>query len=1109
MKRLVALVATLGLLVGVVGPASVAASSPTRGLHVSTQTIKTLSTYQGAKSNSGKIARSDPTLLARKDTNPVRVMVKFDADSLASYDGSIDGLAATSPDVTGKALSANPRAVRAYQKHLDTLSKGIRADIARIVPSAKLGQTFTKAYGGVAAIVPANKAADLLKVPGVVAVQSDKLEQPTWISSIQYVGAPKAWQSLGGSRTAGQGVKVGILDTGIWPEHPMLKDPGIPYVGGTYACQFGDGSDPLLGAPFKCNDKLIGAYAFLNTYLSVYGAAPGEFCDNVTGQCSARDADGHGTHTTTTAAGSPVAHAPIFGIDRGPISGVAPGASVIDYRVCLDQGCFQSDSVAAIGQAITDGVNVINYSIGGGADPYADPVELAFLDAYANGISVNASAGNSGPAAGTVEHNAPWVTTVGASTWDGAYLTRLHLHAANGDEFSASGSDIVPGLTTATPVVNGASVPGQSDLCDTPFPAGSLTGKVVVCERGGNGRNEKSFNAAQGGAAGMILYNPTLQNLFTDNFWIPTVMLEGPEPAADLLAFLSSHTGVTARWQTGTKRDARGDVMTVFSSRGPGADFIKPDVTAPGLQILGGNTPVPINVAAGPPGQLYQIIAGTSMSAPHATGVAALVKAAHPSWTPGQIKSALMTSSVQDVLKADGTKADPFDRGAGSIRADRAIRPTITLDVPAAAYYASAADKDGRLDLNVPSIDVDPMPGGVTTTRTVTNVSGQSQSFRVRTTDPKGVDINVSPSRFWLAPGASQTLTVQISAPAVPDGWYFGQITIDPQRHGAISAVLPVAFDRAQGKVTLSHTCDATDLARNVSTTCTVQATNLAPVASTVSLDVSAPRHVTISDVSAPGIPSSGGIHWSGVLAGALAPTVDSIAPAGGTSPAGGYLPLSLFGITPLPGFGDETLTNIGVPAFKWGSETYTQVGIDSNGYVVIGGGTAADNECCNVQTFPDPARPNNVLAPYWTDLDLSAGGAVAAGILNDGVNDFLVVDWEDAPAWGTTNSNSFQIWIQLGSTEGIWYAHGGLDGPSDALSIGAENRDGSSGVNLVGAPVASDYVVKTSPPLPGGTVTITYKATVSRHGTYAIPASMTSDLVRGTAIRTVVLSVH
>ena len=146
---------------------------------------------------------------------------------------------------------------------------------------------------------------------------------------------------------------------------------------------------------------------------------------------------------------------------------------------------------------------------------------------------------------------------------------------------------------------------------------------------------------------------------------------------------------------------------------------------------------------------------------------------------------------------------------------------------------------------------------------------------------------------------------------------------------------------------------------------------------------------------------------------------------------------------------------------------------------------------------------------PGMAVLDLSAGGAVAAGILNDGVNDFLVVDWEDAPAWGTTNSNSFQIWIQLGSTEGIWYAHGGLDGPSDALSIGAENRDGSSGVNLVGAPVASDYVVKTSPPLPGGTVTITYKATVSRHGTYAIPASMTSDLVRGTAIRTVVLSVH
>ncbi len=233
----------------------------------------------------------------------------------------------------------------------------------------------------------------------------------------------------------------------------MLKDPGIRHPGGTYDCQFGDGTDPALGPAFACNDKLVGAYAFLDTYMDQFGSLPGEFCDDATGECSARDADGHGTHTATTAAGSGVSSAKIMGIERGPVSGVAPGASVVAFRVCLDQGCFQSDSIEAIEKAIDLGIDVINFSIGGGAQAFSDAVELAFLDAYAAGISVNASAGNGGPGAATAEHAGPWVTTVGASTYDHMYLTRLDLTADGGATFHATGSSIVPGLTSATPVV--------------------------------------------------------------------------------------------------------------------------------------------------------------------------------------------------------------------------------------------------------------------------------------------------------------------------------------------------------------------------------------------------------------------------------------------------------------------------------------------------------------------------------------------------------------------------------------------------------------------------------------------------------------------------------
>ena len=156
---------------------------------------------------------------------------------------------------------------------------------------------------------------------------------------------------------------------------------------------------------------------------------------------------------------------------------------------------------------------------------------------------------------------------------------------------------------------------------------------------------------------------------------------------------MSGHTNVMATWASGSAVAAQGDVMASFSSRGPEADFIKPDVTAPGVQILAGNTPQPASVDSGAPGQNYQAIAGTSMSSPHASGTSLLLKAAHPTWTPGQIKSALMTSSVQSVVKENGvTPADPFDRGAGSIRANRAVMPTVTFDVTPQAYYQSAND---------------------------------------------------------------------------------------------------------------------------------------------------------------------------------------------------------------------------------------------------------------------------------------------------------------------------------------------------------------------------------------------------------------------------------
>ena len=270
-------------------------------------------------------------------------------------------------------------------------------------------------------------------------------------------------------------------------------------------------------------------------------------------------------------------------------------------------------------------------------------------------------------------------------------------------------------------------------------------------------RNLRSFNVFQAGGEGMILHAVT-KDLFTDNFWLPTVMVP-PEEGDELQEFLDEEDGETARWQSGSAQRIRGDVMTNFSSRGPLGDWIKPDVTAPGMEILAGTTPDPHDTAvfSGPPGEFFQAIAGTSMSSPHSTGVSALVKAAHPDWSPGQIKSALMTSSVQNVLKEDGdTRADPFDRGAGSIRADRAVNPTVTFDVTTAAYVAAAGNPLGRIHVNTPSINAPTMPGIVTTTRTMENVSGRTQKLRARTPEPDDAEITVSPRTVRLAPGGNR-----------------------------------------------------------------------------------------------------------------------------------------------------------------------------------------------------------------------------------------------------------------------------------------------------------------------------------------------------------------
>jgi len=1047
------------------------------------------SRVEGFKSAASALAKTSPGLLKRSDSALVPVMIKLDHDALASYQGGVGRLAATSPSATGRSLDLQSRASKAYSAHLAAEEAAFVDSLDAVAPAAEVGQSFRIVYGGVSALVPANKVADILKIDGVVAVQADTLNKPLTDSSAAFLNAAPVYGALGGAANAGQGIIYGNLDTGIWPEHPSFADQGNLSAppGPARACDYGD--NPLTPAsdPFVCSNKLIGGDAFLATYLSDPDRAAREVFH------TSRDSNGHGTHTSSTSAGNALASAKVFGVEHGPLAGMAPGAWVMEYKVCGLDGCFASDSAAAVAQAIVDGVDVINFSISGGTDPMTDPVELAFLDAYAAGVFVSASAGNDGPGAGTANHLSPWVTTVAASTQTREFATTLNLTADNGDVFSGDGASITAGVGPL-PVVLASAAPYSDALCTTPAAPGTFTGKIVACRRGGIARVDKGFNVLQGGAAGMVLYNATLADTETDSHWLPTVHLAD---GTDLVAFLSGHTGVIGQFAAGAKRNGQGDVMAAFSSRGPAGNFIKPDVTAPGVQILAGDTPIVEDSTSGPGGELFQAIAGTSMSSPHVAGAAILTRAVHPTWTPGQVKSALMTTSLTDVVKEDlVTPADPFDLGAGRIDIGKSSGAALGFDETAANYLAMTGDPINAVHLNLPSINAPVLPGRLTTTRTAQNLTGARATFEVSTKAPAGSSITVTPTRFTLNAGANQVLTITISTSAPLGAQQFGEIRIK-RTNSSQRTHLPVAWIHTQGDVNLSQDCDANQLRIGEETTCTIEAVNNAPGDATVDLDTLTSNNLRITAATGAAVVDSHHAQLADVV---LAGETSGV-PSVGDGELFGYIPLDAFGVSPIP-IGDEEIINFNVPPYVYNGVTYNRIGVDSNGYTIAGGGSSEDNECCNLPTGPSAAPPNNMLAPFWTDLDGAGAAGIFASTLTDGVDTWLVVEHR-VNVFGTNSLRTFQTWIGVNGTQDITYAYDPAALPSNPngqpFLIGAENELGQG--DMVAVLPTTDQRVTSTAPTPGASVSYDVTVRGTARGMGSVRTEMTATGVPGVTV--------
>ena len=502
-------------------------------------------------------------------------------------------------------------------------------------------------------------------------------------------------------------------------------------------------------------------------------------------------------------------------------------------------------------------------------------------------------------------------------------------------------------------------------------------------------------------------------------------------------------------------------------------------------------------------GQLFQAIQGTSMSSPHVAGARPCsATTAHLDAGPDQVR--VMSSAIGAVVKEDGsTPADSFDVGSGRIDLARAPHAGLVIDETGANFVALA----GHLwDANYPSLYVPNLAGKISVTRTLQNTRNGARTWTTHVTAPTDLKVTV-PKTFDVAKNGKRTIKITVDGSRLATG-DLRHALIELKSKGENTLRFPITVVRGTTPVPLTKNCEPTVIGLNNTTDCTITITNSTFEPAQVVMTDKMPEKLALIGSSVTNAIAVGGnkVVFSGVVAPAQPPSV-AVADDAGGSP-GGYLPLSLFGGTiTVAGMGDETIANFNVPAFLYGAELFTRIGLTSNGYAIVGGGTAADVDFVN-QGLPDAAAPNNVIAPYWTDLNLASGGTMRVNVLTDGVSDWLVLEWENVPEYSIpANTHSFQIWIGVNGTEDVSMTYGPQSGNGDGgfLTVGAENRFGNRGQNhyLNGTGTlpgdGTELRVTSTPGDPGETRTITYKAKGKAVGSWRNCAEMTSDRYFGT----------
>ncbi|CAN1257235.1 unnamed protein product [Linum perenne] len=682
--------------------------------------------------------------------------------------------------------------------HISLLQQIIDTSVA----SDSLVYSYHKSFNGFAAWLTHSQHLKLYGYEGIVSVFPSQKKKLHTTRSWDFLGFPQNVRKSE-RRSLESDIVVGMFDTGVWPESESFSDEGF----GPPPQKWKGGC--IKSENFTCNNKIIGArfYKSMGNFVG----------DDVK---SPRDTHGHGSHTASISAGNFVPKASMKGLGKGTARGGVPSARIAVYKVCWSDGCHDADILAAFDDAIADGVDLISVSIGRSiaVDYFKDTLAIGSYHAMKKGILTSFAAGNSGPQPSTVTNVAPWVLSVAATTIDRKYVTKVKL--GNGNSFEGTSINTINLSSKLYPVIYGGNAPNvtghfnASTICmNDSLNKAKVKGHIVLCD---------SINSGEGpstaGAVGSIMLAQQHQ-IVASSFPLPGSVVSGSDEISKYVT--ETRNPKATIFKTVEKKSEDPPIVADFSSRGPNTilpDLLKPDIAAPGVDILAAYSEAA--TATGLAGDKrvvsYNILSGTSMACPHATGAAAYIKSFHPKWSPAALRSALMTTATP--MKSANNPEEEFAYGSGLINLDRVADPGLIYDAREHDYIellcgqgyndtemklitgehvgCSEVDKSKSSvwNLNYPSFTISGKPGTVVKRvfhRTVTNVGNAHSKYKAKIKSSDELKIKVQPKVLhFKSVGKKLSFRVTVKVKLKQSGMISGTLIWSDESHEVRSPIV-------------------------------------------------------------------------------------------------------------------------------------------------------------------------------------------------------------------------------------------------------------------------------------------------------------------------------